>query len=147
MPDHDDNEPAPWLTAMLTYEGMPLALRVRPNVDTANNRAAYPHLAVATHELAKVKSNGLPEDSYNRSLMQFDLSLQAAISASGEGIVFLVETFSGTRNYYACVSDTASFSRRVKPFVDLYPEHVVTLATHPDRAWKFYNDYRKDFPW
>ena len=84
--------PAPWLTALVTYEGLPLALRVRPAANTAANRAAFPTLAIVTHDLAEVKSNGLPADTYNHSLFQFDMDLQAAIEGTDEGLVVLVES-------------------------------------------------------
>ncbi len=142
-----DNSSFPWITMILTYEDMPLALRVRTTVDTPENRTGYPHLATVTHQLAKVKSNGLPENKYNRSLAQFDLDLQAAVSRANEAIVFLVETFSGERIYYACVADMSSLQERIEPLRASYPQHTITVAVREYHAWKFYNGYRQQFPW
>ena len=64
-----------------------------------------------------------------------------------EGIVFLVETFSGKRNYYACVADTSSLEGRIEPLRASYPQHTISVAAHEGKAWKFYNGYRQDFPW
>ena len=60
---------------------------------------------------------------------------------------FLVETFSGKRNYYACVADTSSFQDRIRPIRTSYPQHSITVAAREDRAWKLYDGYRQDFPW
>lgn len=149
MPEGSPDESAApaWLTTMTEYEGMPLALRVRPAIDTAENRQAFPHLVVVEHELAEVKSNGLPANEYNRSLLQFDLDLQAAMAGNGAGIVFLVETFSGKRNYYGAVVDTDVFQPRLDPVRASYPQHALTLSVRTGAAWRFYDDYRKQFPW
>jgi hypothetical protein len=143
----DKSIPPAWLTTMAEYEGMPLALRVRPAVDTAENRRAFPHLAVVTHELAEVKSNGLPASEYNRSLLQFDMALLGAICGNEAGIVFLVETFSGERNYYGAIADPAALPARVEQLRTCYPQHALTSSVRAGAAWKFYDDYRKQFPW
>ena len=90
-----------WLTAMTRYEGFPLALRVRPKADTSSNRATLTSLGAVAHQLAQVRDDGLPQDEYNSALEDFDLALQAAIAGEGAGLVVLVETFAGRRNYYA----------------------------------------------
>jgi len=138
---------APWLTALVTYKGLPLALRVRPAADTVANRAAFPTLTIVTHELAQVKSNGLPADTYNHSLMQFDLDLQAAIEGSDEGLVVLVETFSGNRNYYAYVANEDRMQARIDEIRGKYSEHTLVVTDRADPEWKFYGNYRKEFPW
>ena len=122
-------------------------MRVRPTVDTPEIRTGYPHLAIVTHELAKVKSNGLPENDYNDSLAQFDFDLQAAVSGANEAIVILVETFSGKRIYYACVADMSSLQDCIEPIRASYPQHTITVTVREYHAWKFYNSYRQDFPW
>ena len=148
MPDSSsDNSTATWETALFTYEGMPLALRVRPAADSAENRVAYPHLVIVAHELAQVKSNGLPSDEYNQSLFQFDLDLQDAVAGADEGIVFLIETIAGSRNYYGCIADPVEVQSRVNRIRTSYPNHVLNVSVGPDKAWEFYNEYRTQFPW
>jgi hypothetical protein len=136
-----------WLTGMTRYEGYPLALRVRPSADSAANRAAFPHLGVVTHQLANVRDNGLPETEYNASLEDFDVALQFAIKGEGAGLVVLIETFAGKRTYYAYVSDEKTFRVRVGALSRLFEHHRLTVECRPDAAWRFYERYRKDFPW
>ena len=112
MSDATNSASTAWLTTTETYQGLSLALWVRPAADTPENRTAFPHLGLVTHQLGKVKPNGLPDNDYNRSLFHFDLNLQSAIMGDREGIVFLVETYAGKRNYYACLSDLESVKAR-----------------------------------
>ena len=141
-----DKSQLSWLTSLRTHEGMPLALRVRPHLDTAANREAFPHLAVITHELEQVTSNGLPADDYNQSLLQFDLDLQAAVSGGDGGLVLLVETFAGKRSYHGAVAEVAGFESRMERLRTGYPQHALTVAVRADKAWTFLERFRSQFP-
>lgn len=147
MPNSHSETDAPWLTAMAEYEGLPLALRVRPNADTSANRKKFPKLMLASHELAEVTSNGLPVAEYNDSLADFDHGMIEAIEQGGAGLVVLVETFSGKRNYYAYVADESLAKQRTKSFQGKYPQHSLEVRGGSDPQWALYNDYRKRFPW
>jgi hypothetical protein len=136
-----------WLTGMTRYEGYPLALRVRPSVDSAANRAAFPYLGVITHQLAHVRDNGLPETEYNRSLEDFDVALQSAMKGEEAGLVVLIETFAGKRTYYAYVSDEKSFRARVSALARVFEHHQLTIECRRNAEWRFYERYRNDFPW
>jgi hypothetical protein len=138
---------APWLTAMAEYEGLPLALRVRPAADTPTNRAKFAGLVLVSHELAEVTSNGLPVAKYNDSLADFDHAIHGAIEEEGVGLVVLVETFSGKRNYYAYVGDDNVVKQRVKELEGKYPQHKLGLRRGADPEWALYSDYRHRFSW
>ena len=99
------------------------------------------------HEFDKVKSNGLPDNDYNRSLFQFDMDVLDALSESGNGFAFLVETFSGKRTYYGCFRDQAEVESHIEAVRKAYPRHKIEMGFRPNAAWKFYADYRKQFPW
>ena len=137
----------PWLTGMTRYEGFPLALRVRPDADGATNRAAFSQLGVVTHQLARVGDNGLPEAEYNESLEDFDLSLQAAMEGDAAGVVVLIETFAGKRNYYAYVNNCATFRSRIGALRQQFQQQQLSIECRADSAWRFYERYRNDFPW
>jgi hypothetical protein len=144
---NEQSDVALWKTTLVTYEGLPLALRVRPSIDTPDNRTAFPNLVVITHKLAQVKSTGLPADDYNESLFSFDRELQAAVSGEKEGIVFVVETFSGNRNYYGCVHDLPAAQTRIDQVCASCPQHKLTVMTRAAKAWNFYQRYREQFHW
>jgi len=71
------NEPIvdEWLGSTQRYEGLPLALRVRPLADSPEHRARWPHFAAVTHVLAQVRGDGLPEPAYNETLDAFDAAV------------------------------------------------------------------------
>ena len=147
MPKLSNETDAPWLTTMAEYEGLPIALRVRPSADTPTNRGKFPKLLLASQELAEVTSNGLPVADYNDSLADLDHAVHGAIEQDGAGLVVLVETFSGKRNYYAYVADDSLVKRRVKVLQEKYPQHTLGLHGGPDPEWALYNDYRQRFAW
>jgi hypothetical protein len=138
---------APWVTAMAEHEGFPLALRVRPAADSPANRARYPRVALVSHALSDVTENGLPEAAYNDELADFDQDLHTCIERGGDGLVALVETFAGKRNYYAYVADDARLKVRVDELRAKYPQHSLSVRGGADPEWKVFNDYRRRFPW
>ncbi len=144
---YQQNDPDRFLVNVVEYEGHPLALRVRPSADTAENRRAYSCLLLVTHELAQVLPNGLPESSYNQSLTGFDQDVFRFLESEGDGVVALVETFAGKRTYYAYVDVGATFKARVEELRAKYPEHVVNVSHRVEVGWETYQLYGKLYPW
>ena len=141
------NDFDPWLTNIVEHEGFPLALRVRLNVDTADNRSAFSRLLLVTHELAQVRSNGLPESTYNQTLSGFDHDMFQLLESEGNGIVAMVETFAGKRTYYAYVDVGATFKARLAEMKAEYPQHVLNVRYREEPNWETYDLYRKLYPW
>jgi len=141
------NDFDPFLTNVVEYEGDPMALRVRPNADTAENRLAFSRLLLVTHELAQVLPNGLPESSYNQSLAGFDKDLFQFLESEGDGIVALVETFAGKRTYYAYVDMDATFKARFAELKTKYRQHIVSVSHRVEADWETYQLYQKLYPW
>jgi hypothetical protein len=136
-----------WLGAGFTYEGFPLALRVRPAADSDKNRARFPQLVCITHQLASVRENGLPEAGYNRSLAGFDQDAIDLFEQRDEGLTVLIETFAGKRTYYAFALAAAPAEGRLLELKQRYPEHDLSLAASADPEWAFLARYKEDFPW
>jgi hypothetical protein len=145
--DPEKRDLDPWLTNLVEHEGFPLALRVRPNIDTADNRSAFSRLLLVTHELAQVRSNGLPESRYNHLLSDFDQDMFQFLEGEGDGIVALVETFAGKRTYYAYIDVRATFRARLADLTAKYPQHVLNVGYREEPNWETYELYRKLYPW
>src|SRR5665213_701737 len=97
------NNTQTWKSKELSHEGFPLFLRYPEKMDFDFHKDAFPDLAVVTHELSKVNSNGLPDASYNDGLLQFDSDIRTAFEKREVGQTVLIETFAGKRNYYICL--------------------------------------------
>jgi len=136
-----------WLGASFTYEGFPLALRVRPAAESDKNRARFPQLVRLTHKLASVREDGLPEASYNQSLAGLDQDAIDLFEQRDEGITVLIETFAGKRTYYGFALASASARSRLLELKQRYPEHDLSIEASADPTWKFLSRYREDFPW
>jgi hypothetical protein len=143
----EDNHNDPWLTNIVEHEGFPLALRVRPAIDTPENRSAYRRLLLVTHELAQVRANGLPESDYNQSLAGFDRDMFQFLECQGDGMVAFVETFAGKRTYYAYVDTGATFKARFAELKAKYPQHALSVGFREEPNWETYNLYRQLYPW
>ncbi len=136
-----------WLGATVTYEGFPLALRVRPRADSPARRKSFPYLAIVTHRLAKVRRDGLPEPAYNLGLADLDHCIIQMLGRRGRGVTVLVETFGGERTYYAYTRSLAMASAAFDAIRVMHPEHKLSLRGRVDSRWGFLQRYRKDFPW
>ncbi len=142
-----DTSDSQWLTATVEHDGLPLLLRVRPAADSPANRTKYPHVALVSHAMSKVDSNGLPEANYNDLLADFDDDVHAILERGGSGIVVLVETFAGKRNYYAYVTDGENSKASIDELREKYPQHSLNLRGGDDPEWGLFNDYRQRFEW
>lgn len=134
-----------WLSAIKECEGAPIALRVRPDMDTPEHRAGFPFLAVVTHALAVVRADGLPDADYNDTLTAFDHETHLFLEGRSEGLVVLVETIAGRRNYYAYVADPKRPAGGFERWRALYPYHDLSFRERPDPAWDVFQEYRRLF--
>ena len=88
-----------WSTLEIEYEGFPLLLRRPDRFDIDFFRDKFTQLVTIEHSLEKVSSNGLPDRNYNKTLTDFD-HYMCSLLRINDGIIFLIETFAGKRNYY-----------------------------------------------
>jgi len=137
----------PFLTNVVGHQGYRLALRVRPKVDTADHRSRFARLLMLIHELAEVRSNGLPESEYNQSLAGYDRDVFRFVESEGDGMVALVEVFGGKRTYYAYVRADANFKARFAELKAKYPQHVVSAGFRDEPDWRTFELYRRLYPW
>jgi len=133
-----------WLTAETTYEGFPLLLRRRADLDVESLRPAFPSLAVVTHEFIVREPSGLPDADYNDGLAEMDLELVTAFDAKYTGVPALVETFGGKRHYYFYVSPDADVSAAISAVARRYPGERLSWSIRADPKWSFIERYAQD---
>lgn len=130
-----------WLTNETEYGRLPLYLRL-PNYENVwEYKSKYPILICITHEFDSVKDNGLPTAEYNKLLIDFDGEVVNLFDPSKNGIIFLVETYGGARNYWFYIIDSKFF---FKKFYDLKDKHFnknLELDYRNDSEWNFIKDY------
>ena len=133
-----------WLVIESEFEGLPILLRVRR--DGLNN-PEIPHLGIVNHRFERVLDNGLPQADYNDSLLAFDYAVLTCLEEASAGIVYIVETFSGKRNYYACVKTEAAFRQSMGSLLQEFPDHDCSIRFRDNMGWLFYRDYQDMFDW
>lgn len=136
---------AQWLTATVDYEGLPLALRVKPSIDEERT-SVCPHLGSISQALKTTRPDGMPESTYNSQLADFDAFVHESLPNPGAEMM-LVETFDGRRTYYACFHTKEGFEKWLARLQAAYPLHVLEGEFDRERAWSFYSAYRSDFGW
>jgi hypothetical protein len=136
-----------WLTGEAEYDGLPILFR-KPNIkvsEFANLSRDYPVLLIFKHNLKSVKANGLPEGEYNQTLEEFDSSITNPFNIDTNGIVGLIETFSGVRTYYIYITEFFKVEEYVKNLSNQFPGEDCSIEVEPDRNWRVLNGYAKDF--
>jgi hypothetical protein len=136
-----------WLAAIVEQEGVPVALRVRPDIDTAKHKSTYPLLVRVTHKLAQVQENGLPEPGYNKTLFDLDLAISAAVAGDGTGVIVLIVTSGGRRHYYGYVAPSARAAAQLRSIRKRFPGNELSLTTKEDPEWNLYSEYHERFGW
>jgi hypothetical protein len=130
-----------WLTTETEYEGNPLYLRLPSYKNIWQYKSKFPKLMCITHIFDSVKDNGLPTADYNISLIDFDGEVVSLLESSKNGIVFLVETYGGARNYWFYVLDSEYYSKIFEDLQTKYPEKKLELDYRNDSDWGFIKDY------
>src|SRR5690606_32978849 len=127
-------------TTEIEYEGFPLLLR-RPDYNNIwEHIKKYTHLASVQHLLDKTTSNGLPEKDYNKSLAEFDHYMCSLFDRNFHGLIFLVETFGGKRNYYYYITSEFAIEKLVEQVIDDF-DVKLTVTNRSDVDWDFLKAY------
>jgi len=130
-----------WLTTDTVYNGFPLYLRLPDYDDVWRFKKKYSNLLCITQKLEKVKDNGLPESDYNASLMDFDGELVDLFDNKTEGIIILVETFGGARNYWYYISSNVDYKTKVDNIRKKYTSNKIETDLQDDKDWGFIIKY------
>jgi hypothetical protein len=130
-----------WLTTNTKYEGFPLFLRFPDYENVWSYKGKFSNLLCITHKLEKVNDNGLPEPEYNLTLSNFDGDMVELFDRNSQGIIILVETFGGERNYWYYVSSMFDYKINVDNIKRKYPSNKIEINFRPDLDWGFLNNY------
>jgi Family of unknown function (DUF695) len=130
-----------WLTTEIEHEGFPLYLRKPDYSDIFIYQDKFPRLLRVTQKLEKVKSNGLPEPDYNMSLIDFDGEMTDLFDRDNEGLIFLIETFGGERNYYYFISDSVDYENKIEELTNNNKDIELETHSHADNDWGFLKKY------
>jgi Family of unknown function (DUF695) len=129
-----------WSTAEIVYEGLPLLLRHPDHSNVWRFKEKFTKLVSVEHLLDKVNSDGLPERKYNSTLSEFDHYMCTLFDKSTDGVIFLIETFSGRRNYYYYTLPNFDFASLIEQAKLKFNVNLDSW-TKPDFGWVFLDDY------
>lgn len=129
-----------WSTSEIEYDNFPLLLRKPDYADIWEFKNKFTQLVRIEHLLENTKKDGLPEKSYNKLLADFDHHMCTSLLSFDKGIIFLIETFAGKRNYYYYSLPNLIITNKVNKTSINYK---VTLETNyqNDLDWGFLKEY------
>jgi len=130
-----------WLTTNTEYDGLPLYLRFPNYKDIWQYKSKYPKLICITHEFESVKDNGLPTSDYNKSLIDFDGEVVSLFDQNKNGIVILVETYGGARNYWFYTVDQEVANKAFEKLKNRNQDKKLELDSKNDSNWGFLTSY------
>ncbi|TVZ22651.1 uncharacterized protein DUF695 [Dokdonia sp. Hel_I_63] len=130
-----------WLTTETEYDGLPLYLRLPNYKNVWEYKSKYPKLICITHEFDSVKDNGLATAEYNEPLIDFDGEVVNLFDPNKSGIVILVETYGGARNYWFYITDPKFFFNTFEELKSKHSDKKLELDYRNDSDWSFIKDY------
>lgn len=130
-----------WLTTETEYDGLPLYLRLPNYKNVWEYKSKYPKLICIKHEFNRVKNNGLATAEYNESLIDFDGEVVNLFDPNKSGIVILVETYGGARNYWFYITDPKFFFNTFEELKSKHSDKKLELDYRNDSDWSFIKDY------
>ncbi len=130
-----------WLSTDTIYDEFPLYLRHPDYEDIWSHQHNFPNLLCITHKLEKVRKNGLPESEYNLSLDDFDHELVSLFDYNKDGLIILVETFCGNRNYWYYISSDTDYNTIIADINKKFPSNIITIDCNADTDWGFIETY------
>ncbi len=133
-----------WKTCQTTYEGLPLLLRCPLRIPY-ELQPQFPRLVALTHLLEHVTSSGLPAQTYNDTLSEFDHAAIQAFNKNGEAVAVLVETFGGKRKYYAYVRLDFDVEATVSYLTAAFPSVRLEHRVSENADWRFIRRYAAEF--
>lgn len=123
------------------YDDFPLYLRKPDYENVWSYQNSFTNLFCITHKLEKVKQNGLPEQDYNQSLSDFDADLIDLFDKNKQGIIVLIETFCGERNYWYYTTPDSDYKKDVDSIESKYPQNSIEIWSKKDPDWDFLKSY------
>lgn len=129
-----------WSTAEMEYEGFRLLLRKPNHNDVWRFKDALIKLVCIENLLEKVTSEGLPEKEYNATLAEFDHYMCTVFDNSNEGIIFLIETYCGKRNYYYFTSPGFAVNLFLEDIKQKFKVNIDSWS-QDDTGWGFLDRY------
>ena len=130
-----------WNSLDTISDGFPLYLRKPEYENVWAYQNNFTELFCITHKLEKVKQNGLPEQEYNRSLSDFDHHLCELFNKNKQGIIVLIETYGGERNYWYYIKLNTEYISNIDLVKHKYPQQSIEIWSKKDTDWGFLKTY------
>lgn len=130
-----------WLTKQIEFEDLPLYLRIPDYQNIWIFQEKYSEIICITHEFESTKDNGLPTSEYNKTLFDFDQEVSRIGDENKIGIIFLIETYGGGRNYWFFGENSEDFLKLFKELKCKHSDKKLDIDYYNDSDWNFIKDY------
>jgi len=143
-PSDSSSAETDWATLTQEYEGFPLYLRFPRLVENEAIQARFPVVLVLTHTFNFRQFGRASEPTYNDTLGEFNSAILTHFERDGLGLMVLVETFGGRRNYYFYVQPAVDLASVLQSLRARFPACALTGRRKEDPTWQFIRQCRSE---
>ncbi len=136
MPEQDENKG--WTATQGTLDGRPAFLRIQNGIDQAT-RARNPHRVTIAWKYPDNGDDGMPPIELKDRFHELEDALDNAIIEDGTGVLSLVLTTAGRREWHVHFSETKDLQASINNAFAELPEMPITLTAEFDPDWSDYN--------
>lgn len=126
-----------WTIAEGVHENLPLVIRYR-ELDDVLDFYRVPHLVRICWTMRSTAAGGMPDHDENIRLNDFESLLEREIESLGYGVLAVVITSGGTRDFYLYVRDMQDFIDRFQEMDNDGEPFPIALEVTSDEMGEFY---------
>lgn len=129
----------PWILATGSSGDAPLVCRLRTRPPSDEERAQYPLLVMIRWAFEpEDEDDALPDEEELESMAELESTLHASMIAQGWGIIAVVLTTGGVREWRIYTQDFERFQQGLNDALEGQPRYPLEFDTFEDPAWQAY---------
>jgi hypothetical protein len=129
-----------WSVAEGVSDDLPVILRYRSNLNITSLTTLFPHLITIQWTFKNPALSMLPSFIDKQELDDFEESLWIATETNNCGMLTVVITSNGYRNWYVYVKNIDKFSQTLSLLPQKEERYPIEIFLDRDEDWQFYRE-------
>ena len=140
-PSDAEQKDGPWIIAEGKENEKPILYRVRMSIPSNVEVSEYPYLMSILWEYDQENESGMPTSKQNEQQLSFDDALDA-IDNAGAGILMIVVTGNGRREWIWYVNDKTQWSQQLHKALEGHAVYPIDIEQSEDGNWETYRTFK-----
>ena len=124
-----------WNTAEGKRNGEVSLIRYRPNLEHFLGNPDYSQRLVIIWDFSQNNSNGMPSNEQSDDMRNFEDVIVNALDPDRSGILVLVLTNAGMREWHYYIKDISEVGNRINNALSEFPKLPINLQVEEDQNW------------